>query len=302
MKRLDTHALACLCALVAEAHVSRAAQRIGVGQPAMSEVLARLREAFKDPLLVRTRQGMAPTARALDIAEKARQALHLIDAALTGADGDIATRDVELRIVAVNSLAFSLLPRVVQQLQNAIPHMLITIRPGDVRLTRELLEADECDMVIGYPPVVSGSLHASTLYKYKLCCVVRQDHPEIKNSISLKQFVAYPHVAFGAGALPVSTIETVVDKGLRRRGLRRTVAVRVPDLLISSAIVAETDYVAVLPEPIARRFKDMLGLTILPPPLPLAEPRILMIWHERSHRDQQHSWVRRQIRLLAKEP
>lgn len=63
VKRLDTHALECLCALVAEAHVTRAAQRMGIGQPAMSEMLARLRETFDDPLLVRTRQGMTPTAR-----------------------------------------------------------------------------------------------------------------------------------------------------------------------------------------------------------------------------------------------
>ncbi len=157
-------------------------------------------------------------------------------------------------------------------------------------------------MVIGYPPVVSGSLHVSTLYKYKLCCIVRQNHPEIRNSISLKQFVAYPHVALAAGALRISTIEMAVEKALRERRIRRTIGVRVPDLLISSAVVAETDYVAVIPEPIARRFKTMMGLTILAPPLPLPDPKILMIWHERSHRDPQHRWSRRQIRLLAREP
>jgi DNA-binding transcriptional LysR family regulator len=116
---------------------------------------------------------------------------------------------------------------------------------------------------------------------------VRQNHPEIRNSISLKQFVAYPHVALAAGALRISTIEMAVEKALRERRIRRTIGVRVPDLLISSAVVAETDYVAVIPEPIARRFKTMMGLTILALPLPLPDPKILMIWHERSHRDPQ---------------
>lgn len=298
IKRLDTHALACLCALTDEAHVSRAAQRMGIGQPAMSEMLARLRKAFNDPLLVRTRQGMAATARALEAAEKTRQALQLISDALAGHGGE-KSAGFELRIVAVNSLAFSLLPRIVRQLRNAIPNMQISIRPGDVRRTREMLETDECDLVIGYPPVVSGSLHVSTLYKYKLCCVVRQNHPEIVNSISLKQFVSFPHVAFGSGVLPVSTIESAVDKKLRQRRLERVIAVRVPDLLISPAVVAETDCIAVLPEPIAHRFKDMLKLTILPPPIPLPEPRMLMIWHQRSHRDSRHSWIRREIRHLV---
>ena len=303
MKRLDTYALACLDALVTEAHVTRAAQRMGIGQPAMSEMLAGLRVLFDDPLLVRTRQGMTATPRAIEAAKKAREALHLIDDALSGTQGDVnASASRELRIVAVNSLAFSLLPRLVQKFQQIQPHTQITIEPGDVRLTRELLEAGECDMVIGYPPVVAGSLHVSTLYKYKLCCIVRQNHPEIRNSISLKQFVAYPHVALAAGALRISTIEMTVEKALRERRIRRTIGVRVPDLLISSAVVAETDYVAVIPEPIAQRFKTMMGLTILAPPLPLPDPKILMIWHERSHRDPQHRWSRRQIRLLARQP
>lgn len=300
MKRLDTHALACLCALITEGHVSRAAQRMGMGQPAMSEMLARLREVFNDPLLVRTREGMVPTARALEAADKAWQALKLIEGAQRGPGGDVGSGRAELRIIAVNSLAFSLLPSVVLQLRTSMPHLQVTIRPGDVRQTRELLEADECDLMIGYPPVVSGGLHVSTLYRYKLCCVVRQDHPEIRKTISLEQFVKYPHVAFGAGAIPVSTIEMAVEKGLRQRDLSRTVAVRVPDLLISPAIVADTDYVAVLPEPLARRFEGMLRLNILPPPLPLPEPQILMIWHERSHRDLDLSLIRRQIRMIAK--
>lgn len=303
MNKMDTYALACLDALVSEAHVTRAAQRVGIGQPAMSEMLAKLRVLFNDPLLVRARQGMMATPRAIEAAKKARAALRLIDDAISGAEGDAAeSKSRILRIVAVNSLAFSLLPRLVYRFQQVRPHTRFVIEPGDVRRTRELLEANACDMVIGYPPVVSGSLHATTLYKYKLCCIVRQKHPEIGSTISLKQFVAYPHVALGAGALPISTIETAVEKALRDRRMQRIVAVRVPDLLISSAVVAETDCVAVIPEPIARRFQIMMGLSVLNPPIPLPDPKILMIWHERSHRDPDHRWARRQIQLLAKQP
>jgi LysR family transcriptional activator of mexEF-oprN operon len=303
IKRLDTHALGCLDALVSEGHVTRAAHRMGMGQPAMSEMLARLRRLFDDPLLVRTRQGMAPTPRAVEAAQKARAALDLIDEVVTGAGrAPVQNAGASVRIVAVNSLAFALLPKLAGRLQHAVPRPQITIQPGDVRRARDLLEADECDMVIGYPPVVAGSLHVSSLYKYRLCCVVRKGHPEIRNSISLAQFVKYPHVAFASGPLPVSTIETAIDRGLRQRKLSRTIAVRVPDLLISPAVVSETDFIAVLPEPIAQRFSAMLGLVMLPPPLPLADPRMLMIWHERSHRDPRQRWLRRLVRSLAREP
>lgn len=302
MKRLDTHALACLDALVAEGHVTRAAQRMGMGQPAMSEMLARLRLVFDDPLLVRTRQGMAPTPRAVDAAHKAREALRLVDEAIKGIDNrEECGTTVPVRIVAVNSLAFSLLPKLIARLQHAVPRMEFSIQPGDVRRARDLLESNECDLIIGYPPVVSGSLHASSLYKYRLCCVVRKSHPEIRDSLSLDQFVQYPHVALGAGALPVSTIETAVERALRQRRLSRTIAVRVPDLLISPAIVSETDFIATLPEPIAIRFRDMLGLRLLAPPIPLADPRMLMIWHARSHNDPHQRVLRRLVRLLGKE-
>src|SRR5258708_34699025 len=109
MKRLDTYALACLDALVTEAHVTRAAQRMGIGQPAMSEMLAGLRVLFEDPLLVRRRQGMTATPRAIEAARKAREALHLIDDGLSGTEADVnASSSWELRIMAVNWFAISL--------------------------------------------------------------------------------------------------------------------------------------------------------------------------------------------------
>lgn len=300
-QRIDTHALQCLDALVRERHVSRAAQKIGIGQPAMSEMLARLRVIFSDPLLVRTARGMAPTQRAIEAVAKAREALRLIGEAVTNEhEPQPAQFSQPLRIMAVTSLAFSVLPLLLGRLQQSLPQLKFTIEPGDIRRTRELLESDGCDLVFGYPPLVSGSLHVATLYKYRLCCIVRRGHPHIGESISLDQFLAFPHVSLGAGALPVSTIESEIDKALRRRQRRRSIGVRVPDLLVSAAIVSETDYIAVVPMPMARRFESSLDLRILELPLPLADPRIMMIWHERSHRDPVHQSVRREARLVAR--
>ncbi len=302
MKRLDTHALTCLDALVTECHVTRAAHRVGIGQPAMSEMLGRLREVFGDPLLVRTHGGMAPTPRAIEALQKTRSALRLIDDAVNGSDHpEGQTMAVPVRIVVATSLAFTLLPKLISQLQHQSPRREFSIHPGDPRLARDLLEANECDLVIGYPPTVSGSLHVSPLYKYRLVSVVRNGHPTIRDSLSLEQFVTFPHVTLGAGALTVSTIETAVERALRRRRVTRLVAVRAPDLLISAAIVSETDFIATLPEPTALRFRPMLGLSLLDPPILLPEPRILMIWHERSHHDPHMRDLRRMVRRLAKE-
>jgi len=228
--------------------------------------------------------------------------LRLIDAAVKGVERpEGQTVAVPVRIVVATSLGFTLLPKLVNRFQHHFPRREFTVYPGDPRLARDLLEANECDLVIGYPPTVSGSLHVSSLYKYRLVCVARQAHPAIRDTLSLEQFVSFPHVALGAGALTVSTIETAVERALRQRRLNRVIAVRVSDLLISAAMVSETDFIATLPEPTASRFSTMLGLSLFTPPISLPDPRILMIWHERSHRDPYQRELRRIVRLLAKE-
>ena len=302
MKPLDTHMLACLDALVSEGHVSRAAARMGIGQPAMSEVLARLRRAFDDPLLVRTRQGMTPTPRAQHAAAKAREALGLLEEALKGGGRiDPATVAITLRIVALSSLAFSMLPRLVRRLEQQAPGVRVQARQGDVRRTREMLESNECDLVIGHPPAVAPALRAQALFRLPLICIARRGHPRLAGGITLEQYLDIPHVVLGADPLPVSTIEAAVERSLRRRRLQRKVGVSVPDLLVSIAVVAGTDMIATVPERIVREFADLLSLQMMAPPLAMVQPNILMVWHERTHHDRGHRFLRQLVREVGRE-
>jgi DNA-binding transcriptional LysR family regulator len=139
------------------------------------------------------------------------------------------------------------------------------------------------------------------LFRLRLCCIVRVDHPEIQGRLSLAQYLKYPHIILGAVPNPVSTIETAVDKQLRNRRLTRKIGARVSDLLLSLAIVAETDFIAIVSERLAGPFVRPFGLQILEPPLPLDDASILMIWHERTHHDSRHRMLRRIIRSLAKQ-
>jgi LysR family transcriptional activator of mexEF-oprN operon len=298
---IDTHLLACLCALIEECHVTRAASRIGLGQPAMSAALARLRKLLGDPLLVRGRSGMLPTPRAKIAAAKAREALALIDETVNDRDSvEPLGKTRKFRIVALNSLSFSLMPRLAEILQQQGPAIELQVNPADVRLTGELLEADECDLVIGYPPKVSPSLHTSALFRMRLVCIARLAHPTIQGCISLDQFLQSSHVVLGANPTPVSTIEQSVEKALRALKLSRSIAVRVPDLHLSVAVVSGSDLIAVVPERVAHNFAGQFGLQVLMPPIELNDPQILMIWHARSHRDPAHRWLRAQVREITR--
>jgi DNA-binding transcriptional LysR family regulator len=268
----------------------------------MSEILARLRRIFGDPLLVRAGQGMAATPRGLHVATQAREALRLLEAAVAAREPFEANGvAMDFRIVLLASLAFSLIPKLVRDLESKAPGVRLLIEPADVRRTREMLEANECDMVIGYPPTVSSGLHAQALFRLQLSCIARQGHPTIAGKVTLDDYLALPHAVLGAGASPVSTIEATVERALRRRRRTRKVALRTPDLLVSTAVVAQTDLLATVPTRLAHTFADMLKLQVLKLPFPMAVPNILMIWHERTHRDPGHRFLRQAVRDVGRE-
>lgn len=298
--RLDTHLLACLNALITEAHVSRAASRMNISQPSMSIALGKLRRIFHDPLLVKTRHGMTPTPRALDIVERVRAALSQIEGALvhTGnADQRRAPRD--FRIVILNSLAYFLIPPLVQRLRSEAPETRLILMPSDVRRATALLEDNECDLVVGYPPAVSSGLHSRQLIRLKLAVIAGADHPDIHDRLSLAQYSKAAHVVLSSGPAPVSTIENAIDQKMRAWKLNRSVGIRVPDLLLSGPIVAATDMIATLPDRLARHFAISLAVKIFKLPFALDDPNILMIWHERTHRDPSHKWIRQLVRQAA---
>ena len=299
-KHLDIYLLRCLNALVTEAHVTRAAERLGIGQPAMSATLARLRTLFADPLLVRTEKGMVATPRALELAEQLQQALDVIDQSL----GDVTPFDpahatAHFRIVASESVGFLLMPQLIARVRQSAPGVLLSVRNPELPRIRHDLEEGDCDLVVAFLNNAPPGLRSTTLTQQRLRVIAAANHPSIRGSISLEQYVAFPHVYYALGRTGTSTLDTVVDEALSRAGLTRTVAARLPSTLSSPAVVAQSDLLATLPERIARHFAPLLNLQMLEPPLPLGEVSTSMFWHERMQNNPAHRWLRQQFREVA---
>ncbi|MGN6460820.1 MAG: LysR family transcriptional regulator [Pseudolabrys sp.] len=297
--RLDTHLLACLNALITEAHVSRAASRMNISQPSMSIALGRLRQIFNDPLLVKTRHGMTPTPRALEIVERVRAALTEIEGALVHATNNPYRAPRDFRIVILNSLAHFVIPPLTQRLRTEAPETRLILMPSDVRRTTALLEDNECDLVVGYPPAVSSGLHSRSLIRSKLSVIASTRHPTIRDRLTLAHYGEAAHVVLGSGPAPVSTIENTIDQQMRARRMSRKIGMRVPDLMLSGPIVAATDMIGTIPDRLARYFARSLDIRIFKLPIPLDDPTILMIWSERTHRDPAHRWMRQLVRESA---
>jgi DNA-binding transcriptional LysR family regulator len=296
LRKLDLHALRCLCVLIEESHVSRAADQLGISQPAMSATLAQLRDVFQDPLLVRTAKGMAPTPNAVRIAASARAALELMEdsLALTRAF-DPATAETTFHLSATESVGFMLVPRLTQALERLAPSVRIAISASEPARLREQLEEGEADLVVAYQPHAPEALYTATLYQQELRVVAAKSHPRIQGALSAEQYLEERHVHYK----PLhghSSIERQVDEAFAAHGRTRRIGVTVPSALSSAPIVAASTHIATLTRAVAEHAARADALQVLEPPFALGAVRVAMFWHERTHASSAHVWLRQVIR------
>ena len=288
---VDLNLLRILEALLDEQSVTAAAKKLGVTQSAVSHALARLREEVGDPLLVRTSTGMTATPRAKELREPIRRGLHVLEQALEGGER-FAPRAAKrtFTIAMTDQLGVTVLPALLARLAVDAPGVDVRVTPV-VRNVERALETAAADVVVSgafVPPEAPG-LFRQRLFDEAMVCVVRADHPLATSDdrITLEDFCAMSHVLVaprgGRG---------VVDEALGARGASRRVAVVVPHFLVAPFLVAESDLVLTVAESVARAFAPVLALRVMDPPVELPRAVYWQLWHERTHDDAAHKWLR----------
>ncbi len=290
---VDLNLLRVLDALLAERHVTRAAQRLGLSQPATSHALARLRTLLRDPLFVRTPRGLEPTARAAALAVPLREALGTLAAVVSG-DGAFtpATTKRTFTLASTDYGTFMLVQPLLARVRETAPRVDLWMRPMRDDAWDQLALGD-VDLAVG--PLVNlpprASLHRKVLYKERFVCVVRRDHPIVKKRLDLDTFLAVSHLLVAPRGKPGG----VVDTALAERGLSRRVALAVPHFLAAPHLVASSDLVLAVGARVAAAFSAMLPLKVFDPPLPVPGFDVGMAWHERTHHDAAHRWLRAEV-------
>lgn len=298
-KRITSVHLHYLVALVSERHVTRAAVRMGIGQPAMSTALALLRQTFQDPILVKTSAGMVPTPRAMELARRAQDAIELLSGARS-ADEPFVPGESEshFRIMASDGVAASVVPQLVRRMRKAAPGMQLTVAAGDNRRTAEYLRNGEFDVVLGFFDKPAGDLRQSGLYPQRLVGIAGRRHPTIKQAaVTMEQFIDATHVVWGAQPVPYPTFEVLVDAALSKLGMMRKVALHLPSVRLTAEIVSLSDLVAVVPERLLIGAAKALQVFELPFSVPKVE--VSMLWHERMQHAGAHAWLRAQLRDIG---
>jgi len=291
LRSLDLNLLVAFDALMTERHVSRAADRVALSQPAMSNALSRLRSMLDDPLLVRTSRGMEPTARALELHGPIRTALAEIQRTLsTPTRFEPAKAQHHFVIGASDYMEFLVVPRLVKALQQQAPGVDLSVRSLQLSPPEGPLDRGEMDLAFGYFPNLPKRLRQAHLFTEHLECAVRKDHPTVKSRLTLEQYLRLPH-------LFVSTRQRsgVVDEALARMGRSRRISVSVPHFLVAPYIIVESDVIMTVNSRIARTYARTMPIRVFPPPLKLPDFPISMVWHPRSDKDAAHEWLRARL-------
>lgn len=282
--------LRCFVALHHERHLSRAAVRAGLSQPAMSRALARLREVFGDPLFVRTARGMLPTSRADALAPRVRELLEAARALVSPETFDPGRLIRTFVIATAGFFDVELLPPLIEALAREAPGVSITTRPvaGD---TATALASGQVDLMIGIGPSIPGDAQRTRLYEERFVCAVRRDHPGVGEALGLDAYVALSHLLVAPSGTPGSTVDTA----LAALGLSRRVVVRLHAFPSAPAIIARSDLVLTAPSRVIAPLAAPFGLRLVPLPLALDPVPVFAAWHPRVQADPAHAWFRGKV-------
>ncbi|HEX6765029.1 MAG TPA: LysR family transcriptional regulator [Polyangiaceae bacterium] len=278
---LDLNLLLVLHTVLTERSVARAARRLAVTPPAVSNALARLRVALDDPLTTRRGRGIVPTPRAAALAPVLARALSDLDEAVHERDFDPAKSDREFTLAVADVGQLARLPRVVALLAKEMPRVRLRVVSIDTLHALGGLGGTEVDVVIGVGERAPG-VHFAPLYDEPVRLVARAGHPQARGKISKKTLATLRHVEVhvspGRGSRPLA-------KSYAELGIERDIAVVVPTFTAAAAIVSGTDLVASLPGTLVDVFGPRLGLRVVKAPLAPVTATINVIWHERTEHD-----------------
>lgn len=287
LRNIDLNLLHVFEAIYSEGNLTRAAERLGMSQPAVSNALARLRDTLGDALFERNARGMIPTPRAKQMIREIRPALDLITSALRNPGGqfDYASSDRIFSIAAEDYGEAVITPRFMDWLTGVAPNTRAHILPKQSVALQEDLREGAIDLVIDYFRIHADGFVNQRLMTDELVSMVRVDHPHIHDTLTLDQYISMPHVVLSQKA-------PMVDRELAKRGLERHKALEVPHFISMPLIVKSTDFICTLPRRMALLYVEHFRVKMLKSPIEFPKIPIYLIWNRNMERDASHRWLR----------
>jgi len=298
LRSIDLNLLVALDALLTERNVTRAAERLSIGQSAMSASLGRLRKHFDDRLLVQEGKTLlpTPTAEALQpLVRDAVRAVHTVFARPRGFDPTVDRRT--FTVLASDYATLVLLRPLIARLAIEAPLQRITVTPVQTDYVGRT-RSGEVDLFVLPAELVDPRLPFSHrhLFTDRYVLVADADNDAIGASVSREQFSTLPYIAFDGGPHP-----SFADSQLDALEVSRRVELSTHSLVVIPLLVVGTPLVALVHERLARHFARQVPLKIVESPVPLRPVSETLFWHTRQAEDPGHIWLRERIAEQAAE-
>lgn len=280
-------------AVLSTGTASRAAEVLGVTQPAVSHTLRRLRDYYGDELFVRSGNVLHPTPRAIALAPltaRLLRDLQLLSQRQTSFDPATEQRQFVLCISA--DAEFIALPKVIRTLQEQAPGCSIRGRQVPVSELQHLLESGEVDLATGNLHRISTSLRRQLLGEYQAVCLVSASGRWAETPLSAEDFALARHVVVRR----INDYGDPVGMRILDAGIHRSAAIEVANHFVAAEMVAETDWIATVPAHMAVKLAALFPVKLRSLPFPIEPIPVHSIWHERFHRDPGHVWIRAVVR------
>jgi DNA-binding transcriptional LysR family regulator len=296
LARIDLNLLTVFRAVDETRHVTRAARRLGLTQPALSHALRRLRDVFDDPLFVKSPGAMVLTPLAEAVAPHIRDALARLDRDVFGR-GAFKPEDLTrtFRVRSTDYVEGLLVPKLLAVLAQHAPGVRLSVLPVGIALPKADLAAGDCDLAIaGFFAELPDGFFQQKLFTDGFACAVRKPHPRIRGKLTLDDFCRERHLLVSPGG----ELSGTVDRALAREKRTRAIVAGASGFMVAGWIASQTELVVTAPSRLLKVHARDLPLNVLEPPLSLPDIRVAQVWHARNHEDAAHRWFREQVRAV----
>ena len=307
LRTFDLNLLKVFDEVMSERSLTRAASRLALTQPAISNALRRLRESIGDELLVRQGRTLEPTLRAQELWPAVRAALRNLQASLAPSVFDPAVAQQAFVLTMADVTAAELMPSLINRLDTEAPGVTLRVVPLTTRDPRQALEGEHADLAIGHFPAVLTDLTARAqrgasvsfshqrLFSGDYVCVMRSGHPLADEALTLERYCQARHVLVSFSGQPFGFI----DEALALHQRTRQVVLTVNQFFTAAKVVASTELIGVMP----RHFLTLTGNSerLLHRELPFAVPPVQVgaLWHQRLEAAGAHAWLRSRVATVA---
>ncbi|MNF70532.1 HTH-type transcriptional regulator LeuO [compost metagenome] len=295
LRRIDLNLLLVFEALMQEQNLSRAATRLHMSQPAVSNALARLRSQLGEPLFKRTARGMSPTAHAQVLYGPVRQALNLLQLGLGAQEVFDPGADHSFRLSMNDYAQAMLLPPLLEQLRQDAPRVVLEVQDDEAQSLMTRLATGELDLAIDYLYLDNPDLCYQPLMEEDLVVIGRAGHPAFVGGLTREGYQGSQHVLILPRAGRGSPLEIVLGSAK----IKRQAGLHVPHYLTIPPIVSRSDLLGTVPRRLAKHFAAIYALEVAPLPVATPPVQVSLIWHRQQELAPGLRWLRGQLAQLG---